>query len=139
MNIRRKEKDTVEKKQENQNRLSEEELVQRQLAEIRKVDPAVKDMGALLASVDPEQFRDYVYRGLSFVEAFWLCSREKLTKQLRGLAPAGKGHLTAVTPQGRGMSNVPAEELRLYRELLPELNDAEFRRHYHADRCRMED
>lgn len=111
----------------------ETELVAEQLRQIRELDPRIRGMEDLLRMETAEAFRDYVYRGLSFVEAYWLANREALQKRLRRVGEAsGKQHLLTTQGQGRRQAAVPPEELRLYRALLPELSDGEFRRHFNT-------
>ena len=42
----------------------------------------------------------------------------------------GKNHLTATTARGQGMTSVPADIIAEYRELMPDLTDAEIQKHY---------
>ena len=116
--------------------------MQRQLALIARMDPEMKDLGAVLRSAAGPKFREYVEMGLDFVDAYTLAARERLAglREARLLEAArvraaGKGHLTATRSRG-GEADlpVPQEELELFRALLPGVSDAEFRKYWNKSR-----
>lgn len=111
----------------------------RQLAEIRELDPKTESLSDILKLPTAERFRDYVRRGLDWKDAFLLANRERLfaeAEERAGLRSrkAGKAHLQASVSRGEGSVGVPAPELRLYRELLPGLSEADYRKHYNRVR-----
>ncbi len=121
---------------------SDSAQVQRQLALIARMDPEMKDLGAVLRSAAGPKFREYVEMGLDFVDAYTLAARERLAglREARLLEAArvraaGKGHLTATRSRG-GEADlpVPQEELELFRALLPGVSDAEFRKYWNRSR-----
>ena len=112
--------------------------VDRQLGEIRAMDPEMKDLGAILNSDAGPKFREYVGRGLNFVDAYTLAARDKLAARAAGAKStaakaAGKEHLGATSTRGQGAASVPSDVLALYRDLNPGMSDAEIQKHYNAD------
>ena len=121
---------------------SDSAQVQRQLQLIARMDPEMKDLGAVLRSAAGPKFREYVEMGLDFVDAYTLAARERLaglqdarTLEAARVRAAGKGHLTATRSRG-GEADlpVPQEELELFRALLPGVSDAEFRKYWNRSR-----
>lgn len=114
----------------------------RQLAEIRALDPRMESLSDILKLPSAEAFRSYVRRGLDWKDAFLLANRERLLadaaeRESLRRQRAGKAHLRPSVSQGEGAVSVPAPELRFYQELLPGLSEAEYRRHYNADRKQL--
>lgn len=111
--------------------------VKRQLAEIRAMDPAMTDLGAILQSEAGERFKGYVARGLNFVDAYTLAAKERLNNiqaNRAGAKAAGKSHLNATRQQGTGALSVPADEMALFRELNPDATEADIQKYYNADK-----
>jgi hypothetical protein len=107
------------------------------LAEIRKLDPTVKDMGDLLKMPNAKDFYAYVKKGNSFLDAFYLANRERLASasaeaaKQRALNNArSKDHLTATAVRGGGAISVPADELALFREFMPGASEADIQAYY---------
>ena len=63
-----------------QSQLSSEDIAQmnKELAEIRAMDPAITDVGSILNSEAGPKFREYVDKGLSFVDAYTLAAKDRL-------------------------------------------------------------
>jgi hypothetical protein len=111
--------------------------VQRQLAQIRAMDPAMTDLGAILRSEAGEKFRGYVDKGLDFVDAYTLAAKDRLAGLQSNRAAAksgGKQHLNATKQQGTGALSVPRDELDLFRALNPGASDADIQKFYNADK-----
>lgn len=111
--------------------------VQRQLAQIRAMDPAMTDLGAILRSEAGEKFRSYVDKGLDFVDAYTLAAKDRLAslQSNRAAAKAGsKAHLNATKQQGVGALSVPSDQMELFRALNPGVSDADIRKYYNADK-----
>lgn len=111
-----------------------------QLAEIKAMDPEMKDLSAILQSEYGEKFREYVGRGLNFTEAYTLAARDRLATIAAGRGSkaaaakaAGKEHLTGTRTRGGGDVMVPEETKAMYRMLMPEMTDAEIQKAYNAD------
>lgn len=118
--------------------------VAEELEEIRRMDPEMADLGCILRSESGERFRRYVRRGLSFVEAYTLAARERLNglredraREAARVKAASKDHLNATSSTGLGALPVPADEMALFRELMPEAAESEIRRYYNTDRKRF--
>lgn len=116
------------------------QLIEQQMARIRAMDPAMKDLGTILRSEAGEKFQEYVRKGLDFVDAYTLAARDRLA----GIAAArsdarsgGKEHLTASGQRGSGMPDVPKDVMSKFHELNPRATDEEIRKYYAADLKRM--
>ena len=110
---------------------------QRQLAEIRAMDPAMTDIKAILESEAGEKFRGYVNKGLNFVDAYTLAAKDRLARiqaNRAGAKAGGKSHLNATRQQGVGALSVPADEMVLFRELNPDATEADIQKYYNADK-----
>lgn len=118
-----------------------EQKIQGQLKEIEKLDPNIKTVSDLLNMEHAEEFRQYVNKGLDFVEAYKLVNLEKIQSNAVAAAKrevlnseAGRKHLKP-TPQ-RGvtqMKSVPPEVMSMYRMLNPNATDAEIQAHYNKN------
>ena len=121
------------------------EQMQAQLSAIRALDPEISELKDLMTGEAGEKFRQYVNRGLDFVDAYTLAARDRLrslrdrrTEASVRASLAGKDHLSATATRGEGGVSVPRAELEMIRLLNPGVSDAEIRRYYAADRQRME-
>ena len=111
--------------------------VDRQLAEIRAMDPAMTDLNAILSSEAGPKFREYVDRGLGFTEAYKLAAENRLAgikSNRQGARTGGKDHLTSTSQRGGGDVEVPAETKEMYRLLMPDMTDEQIQKAYNADR-----
>jgi hypothetical protein len=111
-----------------------------QLAEIKAMDPEMTNLGTILQSENGEKFREYVSRGLNFVDAYTLAARDRLAELAAGRGSkaaqakaAGKAHLTGTRTRGGGDVAVPQETAAMYRMLMPEMTDEEIQKAYNAD------
>ena len=124
-----------------------------ELAEIAGLDPEMTDVRAILRSDAGPKFREYVRKGLTFVEAFRLAAADRLealrdakaAEALRDaraaeaarMRSAGKGHLSATRSQGQGALPVPGEVKEMFRVFFPDASDAEIQNMYNEDRKRL--
>ena len=117
------------------------EQIDAELAEIRRMDPEMVDLKAILRSETGPAFRAAVGRGASFLEAFKLANFERLTAKARTDAAQraaqaerngqrGKEHLRSTSSAGSGSAPVPAEVMAMYKRLNPGKSEAEIREHY---------
>lgn len=136
--IRRIVRETVrETAQEKDAPKADDSQVQAQLAQIKAMDPAMTDLSAILKSEAGPKFREYVSRGLDFVEAYTLAANERLQSISANRAGAAKGskeHLSGTTQRGEGALSVPPDEMAIIRELNPGISDADIQRYYNADK-----
>ena len=114
-----------------------------ELAEIKRLDPEMEDLKAILNSEYGPQFRRLVNAGESFLEAFKYVARDKLDKQRADKAAeaariqaASKDHLSATGSRGQGALSVPADIMAQYRVFMPDASPEEIQKHYNADRKR---
>lgn len=121
----------------------EDQLIQAELAQLSAMDPDVKDLQSILTGPYGDKFRGYVAKGLSFVESYKLAAEEKLSQRRTGQAAeaarikaASKDHLSATGARGQGALSVPADEMALFRELLPDAKPEEIQAYYNQDRKR---
>lgn len=107
--------------------------VDRQLAEIRQMDPEMKDLNAILQSPAGPRFRELVGKGLDFKDAYKLAAEDRLAgirANRQGAKTGGKDHLTSTSQRGSGDLDVPADELEIFRALNPDMSDADIRKFY---------
>lgn len=124
-------------RQESQLSQSDRAQVDRQLAEIRQMDPEMRDLGAILQSEAGPKFRVLVEKGLDFVDAYKLAAETRLAKinaNRAGAKGAGKDHLMGTSQRGAGALDVPADEMPLFKALNPDATDEEIRKYYNSDR-----
>lgn len=126
-----------------QGQLSQADRAQldRELRQIARMDPAMTDLGAILNSDLGPAFRKFVKNGEDFVTSFYKAKELQVqTKEQAAAAEkakaTSKGHLTATKQQGEGALSVPADEMALFRELMPDASAEEIQRYYNADRKR---
>lgn len=118
--------------------------IEAELQEIHKLDPSVSTAEDLLNMPEAREFYEYVRKGNSFLDAFYLASRERLTaaaaeaaKQQAMNAVRSKDHLhPAGTSRGAGASSVPAEEMELFKLLNPEATDSEIQAYYNRSQSK---
>ena len=119
--------------QQTEKKASDDRLVQEQLAQIRAMDPAMTDLKSILESEAGPKFREYVGKGLDFVDAYKLAAEVRLAgiqTNRQGARTGGKGHLRSTQQQGAGDLDVPADEMAIFRELNPDMSEAEIRSFY---------
>lgn len=108
-------------------------MVDRQLAEIRQMDPEMKDLNAILQSPAGPRFRELVEKGLDFKDAYKLAAEDRLAginANRQGAKTGGKDHLTSTSQRGSGDLDVPADELEIFRALNPDMSEAAIRKFY---------
>lgn len=113
-----------------------------ELQEIHKLDPSISKTEDLLKMPKAKEFYEYVRKGNSFIDAFYLANRERLeeaaaeaAKQQTMNAARSKDHLhPAGTARGAGASTVPTEEMELFKLLNPEATEAEIQAYYNKSK-----
>lgn len=107
------------------------------------MDPNIKDVKDLLHMPTAKAFYEYVNKGLSFKDAFYLANRESLENQRAEAAKQqamnnsrSKDHLSATGAgaRGTGAVSVPAAEMDMYRRFNPDATEAEIQAHYNKSR-----
>lgn len=106
---------------------------------ISEYDPSIKTSQDLLnkEGANPT-FRNYVNRGLTFLEAYELTHKNEIRARDRAAASeavkaVGKDHLRGTTSRADGSVDVPDDVKAQYRIFDPDISDADIRKHYNAD------
>ena len=102
------------------------------------MDPTINEVKDLLTMPNAAAFREYVKKGNNFVDAYYLANRDEITKRKteeaaqRAVNSArSKDHLTATKTKGSGgMVDVPASEMALFRELMPDAKPSDIKAYY---------
>ena len=122
--------------------------VDKELEMIREMDPEYADLdtrdvlGAILQSDIGDSFRKHVDSGATFIQAYGRATRERNARaegarSAAAAKAAGKGHLGATKQRGEGAMDVPADEMKWFRELIPGASDQEIRDFYNRDKKRI--
>ena len=112
--------------------------IEAELAEIHAMDPAINSVQDLLNMPNGKQFREYVEKGNTFIDAYYLANRtniqEKTAQAARQQAAGNarsKEHLTASgNVRGAGAASVPADEMAMFRLFNPEASEADIQAYY---------
>ena len=124
---------------------SAEDEVNHQLEQLRDMEPAWANLdtrdvlGAVLQSDIGADFRQAVAEGATFLQAYARAMKAQ-TARAKGSAStaaakaSSKGHLSATSQRGTGALDVPADELKLFRELNPDVSDADIQKFYNQDK-----
>ncbi len=117
---------------------------QEELAEIAAMDPEMKSLRDILLSEAGPKFREYVNRGLNFVEAYKLAAEKRLenlrsskAKEAATVKAASKEHLASAQSRGQGAEPIPADEMAMYRVFFPGATDAEIREYAAEDKRQL--
>ena len=129
--------------QEEQNRAAQQakdaamqQEVERQLAEIRKIDPSIKELGDLMKRPYSKEFYEAVQRGNNFLDAFYLATRgmqaeatAEAAKQAAVNNITGKEHLKPTGIGGKPGATVTPEEKKMFRVFNPDASDDAIQRY----------
>lgn len=115
-----------------------------ELAEIRKLNPDIKTVADLLQSPCAEAFRANIKKGMGLYDAYRLADFDRLTAAKAEVArqqalnqSRGKDHLNPVgMGRGPGTVNVPADQMRYFRSLMPDKTDAEIQAFYNKHKAK---
>ena len=112
-----------------------QESVQRQLEEIRKTDPSVRDVADLLGKPYGKALYEFVKKGNNFVDAFYLATRGQMLEAKRQAAQqaavnniTGKDHLKATSIGGRPGATVTQEEREMYHLFNPKASESDIQK-----------
>lgn len=116
----------------------EDRAVEEQLAEISKMNPAIKSIADLAKMPNYSDFYRLVRENkVSLVEAYRLANHDSIVQEAetRGRqaalnANSGKNHLGKTATRGAGAITVPADVAAEYRIFNPNATDAEISAHY---------
>ena len=127
--------------QQEQQQSADRARIDTDLAEIGKLNPAIKGAADLLAMPKYDTFKDYVGKGMGLLDAYKLTHMEELTEAKASAAAQqvrnnqrGKEHLTpAAAVRGSGAQVVPANVMAMYRAFNPKATEAEIQAHYNKN------
>ena len=113
-----------------------------EIQEIQKLDPSIKETADLLKMPNAKEFYEYVKKGNTFLDAYYLANRKKLeartaeAAQQQALSAArSKEHLSPTgAAHGAGAASVPADEMELFKLLNPNATDAEIQAYYNKNK-----
>ncbi len=128
--------------EERERELSEgERYISAEIEKIRAVDPHIRDFADLQRSEKREEMEAMIRRGYDVADAYILAHRESLlnakvraAKQEALTSVAGRGHLDRSGGGGALAPEIPAEQMRAFRRMLPKASLAEIQRFYQKDR-----
>lgn len=125
------------REQQAANNAAFEATVKEEIKAISEYDPSIKTMDDLLQK-EGSTFRNYVNRGMTFLEAYELTHKNEIRARDRAAAAetakvAGKDHLRGTTSRSDGSVDVPEDIKAQYRIFDPDISDADIRKHYNAD------
>lgn len=125
------------REQQAANNAAFEATVKEEIKAISEYDPSIKTMDDLLQK-EGSTFRNYVNRGMTFLEAYELTHKSEIRARDRAAAAetakvAGKDHLRGTTSRSDGSVDVPEDVKAQYRIFDPDISDADIRKHYNAD------
>ncbi len=108
-----------------------------QIREIGTLDPSIKTIDDLTHNESYPKVFEMIKRGYTPVDAYRIANFDKLTKNASDAArqtvlnnQSGKEHLVQTTQRGTGIASVPADVRQAYRELNPDMSDAEIAKDY---------
>lgn len=128
----------AEKPPEQMSKEDMQAVVDRQIAEIHKLDPSVSSLDDILNGEYGAEFQRVVQeKNLSFIEAYkqvsygkMSASQQKAAEQAARNRAASKDHLGATVMRGQGSNPVPRDQMEIFRALMPDVADAEFEKYY---------
>ena len=115
-----------------------QQLLQNELAEIRKLNPKIESLNDILAmETGPEWAKLVNENGLSYIQAYRLANQDALLAQASRAAATGaqiqsrgKQHLRPDAVLGRTGAEVPRNVLDLYRIFRPDLTEDQIQQDY---------
>jgi len=115
-----------------------QKTVEMELAQIRKINPAIESLTDILQMDTGKEFARLVQtHGLGYLEAYRFANMDSMMAQASAVAATGarnmgggKGHMTATRPRGDGAVEVPADVKENFRLLMPGITDEEIQREY---------
>lgn len=110
--------------------------VSEEIKAISEYDPSIKTADDLIRKEGSNPtFRNYIGRGMTFLEAYELTHKNDIRARDRAEASkvAGKDHLRGTTSRSDGSVDVPDDIKAQYRIFDPDISDADIRKHYNAD------
>lgn len=136
----RRVRDQQAKDQQAANAAAFEARLSEEIKAISEYDPSIKTVDDLTRKEGSNPtFRNYINRGLTFLEAYELTHKNEIRARDRAASAAettkmvGKDHLRGTTSRSDGSVDVPDDIKAQYRIFDPNISDADIRKHYNAD------
>lgn len=137
-------KSRLEAQQEAQRQEDVNRMIESHVREIMKYEPDVKSAEDIARLPEGMAIAECLQNGMDLLQAYRITSFDRMTRKaeeektnLKMQAKAevnkvkSKNHLKKVSGnQGDGSPSVPQDVLRLYRKMMPDLNDREIYEHY---------
>lgn len=108
-----------------------------QVREISKLDPEIKTVDDIIKHNSYKEVLKKVKSGYSVLDAYRVVNFERLTKNASAAARqqvmnahSGKEHLMQTAQRGTGIEMVPSDVRQMYRDINPEMSDAEIAKEY---------
>lgn len=127
-----------EQAQREQETAAAQAKIKAELVEIGKLDPSIKEVKDLLNMPNAKEFYELVKRGYTYLDAYHSVNRERLQESAVAAArkqamtnARGKDHLAGTgNVRGAGAATVPAEDMRIFRALMPNASEADIQAYY---------
>lgn len=127
-----------EQAQREQETAAAQAKISAELVEIGKLDPSIKEVKDLLNMPNAKEFYELVKRGYTYLDAYHSVNRERLQENAVAAArqqamtnARGKDHLAGTgNVRGAGAATVPAEDMRIFRALMPNASEADIQAYY---------
>lgn len=124
--------------EENARQAAFEAEVKSQIEQIHALDPTVNELEDILKMDNADEFRRAVKEHrMTYLEAFRFVNMDRLAKRQQenaaretAMRGRGKEHMKPVSSRGAGAVAVPADQMALYKAMMPDATDEEISRHY---------
>ena len=136
----------AEKRTENAQKRTEDDFkarVEQEIAEISKLDPAIKSVSDLVKLDKADEFYAAVQSGMSYLDAYRKVYDGKLAEKAAAAArqqaindERSKEHLHGAGTAAKGAARISREEMELYKFLMPDASEAEIRAHHEKYKSR---
>lgn len=115
-------------------------LFKEELEKIMEMDPTIRSASDLFEHENRDAMEAMIRRNYSISDAYFLANKDALIgRQLAGAKQetrnslAGRGHMEPTASRGSGGVEISAEDMKAFREIMPNASDAEIRKFYERD------
>ena len=95
------------------------------------------DLSAILQSELGRDFREFVRRGMDYVDAYTMAARNWMHMVSGDRERTRQGERAPAPPSAGGESSVPPGVLTQFRNMAPDTAEEDIRKYYAADQARM--
>lgn len=117
-----------------------EQAREKEMAEIRKIDPSVQSIDDIIAGDHGVEFARYIQAGFKADDAYKLATYDSAMQRARSAgqqaarnAAAGKSHMVSTPTGGKPTAVVPQKVAQWYKSLNPGMTDKEIQQAYERD------